>query len=65
MTAFMGFVFQRVRSKISPYAITAITFAFIAVGYTLVAQAAAYWQVVVGLAINGIGIGLLMPNVSI
>ncbi|MFW5658814.1 MAG: MFS transporter [Bacteroidota bacterium] len=65
MTAFMGFVFQKIRSHISPYAITAITFVFIAVGYTIVAQAAEYWQVVTGLAINGIGIGLLMPNVSI
>ena len=65
MTAFMGFAFQRVRKRMSPYAITAITFALVAVGYTIVAQAVAYWQLVLGLAINGVGIGLLMPNVSI
>ncbi|HUF27461.1 MAG TPA: MFS transporter [Gemmatimonadaceae bacterium] len=56
--------FARVRTRLAPPAIFVIVFALLGSGYLVTGIASAYAAVLAGLAIAGLGIGLLMPNLT-
>lgn len=45
--------------------ILALTLGLIGAGYIFIGTAGGYWQVLIGLAISGLGLGLMMPNLSV
>jgi MFS family permease len=42
-----------------------IIFGFMGIGYLLIGQSSNWAQILIGLAISGIGLGILMPNMSV
>lgn len=58
----MALLYGRVRARLSPARIFAISFAFMATGYLLISVATGFFTVIAGTMIAGLGLGLLMPN---
>jgi MFS family permease len=56
--------YQKIKAKLDFSAIYGISFVNIALGYGLIAWAVNYPIVLLGLAITGVGLGLLMPNMN-
>jgi MFS family permease len=61
-SALTSVFYTRIKRGFSPEAIYAITFAIMAIGYTVVAVAWNAWIAVAGVTFAGLGLGLLMPN---
>ena len=56
--------FRRIKAKLDFTAIYGISFINIALGYALIAWAANYPVIGMGLILTGLGLGLLMPNMN-
>jgi MFS family permease len=56
--------YRKIKAKLDFTAIYGISFVNIALGYGLIAWAVNYPIVLLGLAITGVGLGLLMPNMN-
>ncbi|WP_238717523.1 MFS transporter [Natronorubrum halophilum] len=56
--------FYRVSARLDATGITALVFGFMGVGYVVIGSSNGYSQVIVGLAVSGIGLGLLFPNLN-
>ena len=56
--------FRRLATRVSREAIAALTFGLMALGYVVVAVAPNLSTVVLGLALAGLGTGLIMPNTN-
>ena len=54
--------YGRLKSRLNVYAITALVFGLLGVGYAVVGGARGFLPIVVGLAIAGTGLGLYVPN---
>jgi MFS family permease len=63
--ALSSFGYQKIKSYFSFIAIYAIAFALMAVGYSVISVAPTYAIVLIGLAIAGLGLGLLVPNMNV
>jgi MFS family permease len=63
-TAISSLSYQRIKSRLSFINVYGIAFLNIAVGYTLISLANGWIVVLPGLAIAGLGLGLLMPNMN-
>jgi MFS family permease len=59
-----GLLFSRVRERLPPVAIVSVIYALMAMGYAIVGLAGSYSQVLVGLAISGLGLGMTVPNAT-
>lgn len=56
--------FHTVRTHLEPRTIASLVFGLMGVGYVVIGTGSGYYQVVAGLAITGIGLGLLFPNLN-
>ncbi|MBW4550892.1 MAG: MFS transporter [Aphanocapsa sp. GSE-SYN-MK-11-07L] len=63
--ALSSFGYQNVKARFSFMAIYMLAFALMAVGYSLISVAPTYAIVLIGLAIAGLGLGLLVPNMNV
>lgn len=57
--------YGRVKQKLGFVSILALTFGLLGVGYSIIGLASSYGVVLLGLAIAGLGLGLLMPNMNV
>lgn len=64
MGAVVSAFYQKIKSKLSFSAIYGYTFVIMATGYLVIGTSTTYEQVVTGLIINGLGMGMMMPNGS-
>ena len=54
--------YARIKARITFATVYALAFLFMAVGFGIIAISDLYWLITLGLAITGLGAGLLMPN---
>ncbi len=64
-TAISAISYQRLKARSTFTGIYAIAFGLMGLGYLIISKAQNYGTVLVGLAIAGLGIGLLMPNMTV
>jgi MFS family permease len=64
-SAFSSLSYQRVKAQLSFINIYGIAFLSLGIGYGIISIAPQYGVVLIGLAIAGIGLGLLMPNMNV
>ncbi|MCU0566953.1 MAG: MFS transporter [Oculatellaceae cyanobacterium Prado106] len=64
-TSISALNYQRLKAHFSFLKIYAIAFLLMAIGYPIISVAWSYPIVLVGLAIAGLGVGLLMPNMNV
>ena len=57
--------YGRVASRLDHFEVLTIAFALLGVGYLLISSAGGWAIIVLGLLLGGIGMGLLVPNVSV
>jgi MFS family permease len=65
LSAFSSLLYRQVKAHLSFIAIYGLAFTNLALGYGLMGQASSYSIVLLGLAIAGSGLGLLMPNMNL
>ena len=65
LSAISSINYRYVKDRLGFVAIYGIAFVNLALGYGLIGWASSYAMVLVGLAIAGIGVGLLMPNMNL
>lgn len=64
-SALASMTYGQVKSRLSYINITILTFGLMGSGYIVLGLASSYRQVLVGLSIAGVGLGLLMPNLNV
>lgn len=64
-SAASSILYRRIKSRLSFTAIYGVTFANMAIGYGIISATGNYLWVLLGLAIAGAGLGLLMPNLNL
>lgn len=64
LSAISSINYRRVQARLSFVAIYGVSFLNLALGYTIISIAPNYPVVLIGLAIAGVGLGLLMPNMN-
>ncbi len=64
-SAISSIMYRQFKARLGFNAIYGIAFANIALGYALISWAINYTVVLIGLAIAGLGLGLLMPNMNL
>ena len=64
-TALFAFFYGRLKPYFSFATLYAIGFATLGIGYAIVGLSGSYAMAVAGVAINGIGLGLILPNGSV
>lgn len=64
VAAAVGMTYWRLRDRLDQRAIHALHFALVAAGYLVLAEATSFAALCVGLAVGGLGFGLLMPNLN-
>lgn len=57
--------YHKFKNRLSFQGIFVVFFLFMGSGYLVIASAASYYNVVLGLAVSGTGLGLLIPNVNV
>jgi len=57
--------YRRFKARLSFVAMYGVSFINLALGYTIISMAPNYLVVLIGLAIAGVGLGLLMPNMNL
>ncbi len=65
VAAFVSMSYARIRARLSHRGIVALGFALMAVGYGIVAIADSYGVVLMAMIVNGLGMGSVMPNLSV
>ena len=63
-SALSSILYQRIKSRFNFISIYGIAFLNLALGYSLISLASGYGLILPGLAIAGLGLGLLMPNMN-
>lgn len=64
-SAFASVSYGKVKARLSFVSILPLIFALLGIGYGIIGLAGSYGLVLVGLAIAGLGLGLLMPNLNV
>ncbi len=67
-TLFSGFgsmMYGRVKKRLNFVSIVALSFGLMGIGYGIIGIAGSYAQVLIGLSVGGLGLGLLMPNSTV
>jgi MFS family permease len=64
-TSISALSYQRLKARFTFTNIYAIAFLLMGIGYLIISLASSYAGVLVGLAIGGLGVGLLMPNMNV
>ncbi|GAB4218086.1 MAG: MFS transporter [Synechococcales cyanobacterium] len=65
LSAVSAILYRSVKARLDFVAIYALAFANMAVGYGLISAGERFGVILVGLAITGVGLGLLMPNMNL
>ena len=65
VAAFVSMAYGRLRAQLSHRAIVALGFGFMAAGYGVIAIAETYATVLAAMAVTGLGMGSVMPNLSV
>ena len=65
VAAIVSMSYARLRARLSHRGIVALGFALMGVGYAIVAMADSYAVVVAAMLVNGLGMGSVMPNLSV
>jgi MFS family permease len=65
VAALFAGLYHRIASRLSAWTIFTLVFATMALGYFIIGSATGLTQVFVGLAVAGVGTGLLIPNLSV
>ncbi len=60
--AIASFFYKRVKMKLNYIAIYSLGFIPMAIGFSIIGFSETYWQVITGVLISGLGVGLLIPN---
>lgn len=58
-------LYARISKRFDVFSIVATGFVLFSIGYTIIGFASGFWQVVMGAAVAGVGLGLLMPAINI
>ncbi|RUR77920.1 MFS transporter [Chlorogloeopsis fritschii PCC 9212] len=64
-SAFASLTYGRVRAKLDFVSILPIIFGFMGIGYTIIGLVSSYALILFGLSFAGMGLGLLMPNMTV
>lgn len=64
-SALISFAYGRIKQRFSFMTILGITFAFMGIGYSFIGLSSNYPGIWLGLGVTGLGLGLLMPNMSV
>ncbi|MGJ5673733.1 MAG: MFS transporter [Nostochopsis sp.] len=64
-SAFGSLAYGRVRAKLDFVSILPIIFGLMGIGYTIIGLVGSYVLILLGLAIAGLGLGLMMPNMTV
>ncbi|MDZ8050683.1 MAG: MFS transporter [Aulosira sp. ZfuVER01] len=64
-TSISALGYPQLKKQFSFNAIYAIAFGLMAIGYSIISLVGSYELILIGLAIGGLGIGLLMPNMNV
>lgn len=64
-SAASAIAYKQIKARLSFIGIYAIAFLSMAVGYLIISLAPGYGMILVGLALVGIGLGLLIPNMNV
>jgi MFS family permease len=64
-TSISALSYQRLKARFTFTNIYAIAFGLMGIGYLVISVARTYEMVLIGLAIAGLGVGLLMPNMNV
>lgn len=65
LSAFGSILYGKVKAKLDFVTILPLIFAFMGTGYTIIGLASNFGLVMLGLGISGVGLGLLMPNMTV
>ncbi len=57
--------YGRIRKRLSFPAILAIVYIVVFVGYLIISQAQSYFTMIAGIAVSGLGFGLMLPNINL
>jgi len=64
-SAFTALLYNKVKSKLRFQYIFVLLFLLMGVGYVIISVSESYAQVITGLIIGGLGLGLLLPNMNL
>jgi MFS family permease len=64
-SAFASLTYGKLKQRMEFVTFLPIIFGFMGIGYLLIGQSSNWAQVLTGLAISGMGLGILMPNMSV
>lgn len=64
-SAIASITYGKLKQRMEFVAFLPIIFGFMGIGYLLIGQSSSWPQVLAGLAISGMGLGILMPNMSV
>jgi len=65
LSAFASITYGRVKARLSFVSILPLIFGLMGIGYIIIGIVGSYALVLVGLGIAGLGLGLLMPNLTV
>jgi MFS family permease len=63
--AIISFQYQKIRRRLSFQLVYAVSFLVLALGYYIISVSHGFSQIIPGLIISGLGLGLLMPNTNL
>ncbi len=63
--AIASFFYKKVKNKLDFISIYIFGFIPMAIGFSIIGLSEVYWQIIVGVLISGLGIGLLLPNANL
>lgn len=64
-SAIISMNYRRIKARLSFRGVMVFVYAFMGLGYGIIALAQTYLGVLVGLVLAGVGLGLLMPNMNV
>ena len=65
LSAFASMAYGKIKQQFNYIVILALSFALVGVGYIILGRATIYSIILIGLAIAGLGLGLLIPNLNV
>jgi MFS family permease len=64
-SSFASLAYGRVKTRLDFISILTLIFGLLGVGYVIIGRVQSYEQILIGLAVSGLGLGLLMPNLTV
>jgi len=62
---FAALLYKRVRARLNPRQISIMVYALMGIANLIIAVAGSYYQIIIAMLINGLGMGLMLPNFNI